>query len=182
MAAHALHHVQHIHVSQVRLLLLGSQRALGALKALLLVLLALGGFFRVLSDGAVLGVAEEDALLLWWLELHLSLFILFNQDGVDRLVNSLSCSFLKVLFFVTFIKVKNVFKEQIVNFFAFLLASFLNANVVACILNIGQKPLVLVLVPFSASFDTEVLSGWNELVNDEVLHSDVSCQFSDSVH
>ena len=91
LGAHRLHHAHQIARHHISLLLLGSERSLGALQSLFLVLLHASCIFRVFSDGALVGVPEEDALLLrrhvGCLIEHLTFF--FDKNGRNGVVDSL---------------------------------------------------------------------------------------------
>jgi len=58
----------------------------------------------------------------------------------------------------------------------------LQFDVVACELNVGDSPVVQLVRPLSTSLDLHVLLSRDELVDDQVLQSDLAGQFSDTVH
>ena len=182
LRAHAVDHGQHVNSCHVNLLLFCCKWSLCWLESLLLVLLFLGSFFWIFSYSSIIGVSEENTLFLWRLISNLSLFIFFDKDGVNSFINSLGGSFFEVLFIARFIKIQNIFKEFAINGFAFLFLCFLNGNVVPSVLDIWNGPVIGILIPFSSMLYTHVFIWWNKLINQQMLHSDFSCQFPDSIH
>jgi hypothetical protein len=81
-------------------------------------------------------------------------------------VHSLGSSFLKVFFLAIAFEIQYVFEKRIENSFTFFLLSFLDLDVIACVLNIWKYPIVNVLRPLGPFLDAHVFIGGDELIND----------------
>jgi hypothetical protein len=57
-----------------------------------------------------------------------------------------------------------------------------HVHVVARVLKVGDHPLVDLIRPLSTTLKLHVLQRWNELIDDQVLQTDLSRQLSDPVH
>lgn len=182
LGAHALHHFLDVYGGDIDLLLFGSKWALRRLQSELLVFLFLGRLFGILSDSSFVGISEENGLLLRRLVIHLGGVIFLDQDAVNSLSNPFGGSLLKV-FLITFpVEIHDVLKEVTVNCFALLFLGFLDFDVVAGVLDVGDDPVVDIVGPFCALLNSHVLAWWDELIDDEMFHSYLSREFPDSVH
>lgn len=175
LRAHAVDHVKYINSGHVNLLLFGCEWSLGWLKSLFLVFLFFGRFFWIFSYSSIVSVSEENTLLLWRLISNLSILIFFDQNRINSFINSLSCSFFKVLLVTRFIKIQDIFKKIAINGFSFLFLCFLNGNIVSSVLNIRNGPVIDILIPFSSMLYTHVLIWRNKLIYQKMFHSDFSC-------
>ena len=128
LRSHAIDHVHHVHRRDVNLLLFGRKWSLRRLQSFLLVLLFLGSLFWVLSDGTLIGIAEEHGLFFRSLVIKLRLFVLFDEDTVNRLMDSLRGRLLEVFLFTLALQVQYVLKQGVIDGLAFLLLRLLDLN------------------------------------------------------
>lgn len=185
LTAHALDHVDDVHAGDIGLLLLRRQRPLGRLLPLLLVLLLFGGLLRIFSDGAFVSVPEKHALFLRRLVGHLDLLILVDEDRVDGLVDTLGGGLFEVLLLRITLQVEDVLEVRVVVAelqLTLALLGLLLLDIVAGEFGVEDAPVVGLIAPHSAAFDPLVLVSRNELVDDQVLHTDLACQFTDTLH
>lgn len=182
LGAHTLNHIDHVDRGHVNLLLLGGQGSLRRLESLLLALLLLGSLLWVLSHSTVVSVSEEDGLLVGWLVCHLGLRVLFDEDAVDGLVDSLGGSLLEVLLLAVSLEVEDILEHGVGTTLALSLLGLLDFDIVASVLNIWNDPIVDFISPLSSPLDTHVLVRRDELVDDQVLHSDFPSKLPDTIH
>ena len=64
----------------------------------------------------------------------------------------------------------------------YLLCKALYLHIVASVFDVGNEPVVLLGAPLGTRLNLHVLDGGDELVDDEVLKTDLSCELSDPVH
>ena len=176
LRAHTIDHVHHIYRCDVNLLFLCSQRPLSRLQTLFLVLLLFSSLLWIFTDSTFICVTEEYGLLLGVLSLivHLGFFVFFDKNTVDGLVNSLGRSLLEVFFLAITFQVKNIFKKWVIDSFSLLLFSFLNSNIVACVFNVWNHPVIDIFWPLSSLFNSHIFVSWNELVDNQMLLSNIS--------
>lgn len=184
LSAHDRHHVDKIARHHISLLLLCSERTLSTLQTLLLVLLKALGFFRVFAHRTLISVTEEYALLLrrhiGCLFHHFTLFL--NQNTRDGLVDPLGRLSL-IIFVLRVLKAEQLFAlahHEIAVCLLELVLLLLDS--VASVLDVGNQPIVFVRRPLSACLNLHVLDGRDELIDDQVLESDLTGQFTDAVH
>ena len=187
LCTHGCDHANQVTCYHISLLLLSGKWTLGTLQALLLVLLHASGVFGILTHGTLIGVAEEDALLLgryiWSLLKHLAFF--FDQDRGDSFINTLG-SLCLIIFILRILEAKEILSHAQAHLGAaadlFLHMFLLLLEDVASEFNVGDEPVVSVGLPFGACLNLHVLDSWNELVDDEMFEADLSCELSDTIH
>ena len=182
LGAHRINHIHHINRGNVHLLLFSCKWSFCWLQSLLLILLLLSSLLRILSHSSLVSISEEHRLLIWRLIIQLSFFVFFDEDTINSLSNSLGSCFLEVFFFAVTFEIQDVFKKRVEDGFAFFLFGLLNSNIITSIFDIWKDPIVDVVRPFSSFFDAHVLAGWNELVNNQMLLPNISCQLPNSFH
>lgn len=187
LSTHRLHHLLNVAGHHICFLFLGGERALRRLHALLALLLFLCCVLGVLTHCTIIRVPEVNTHLLGGhvgrgLDSHL--FLLLEQDGLNGVLNALGRSSLVVFILAVLVQAHDLLLEELERAgpVALLHLSLLLFDVVASELQIRDNPVVQVITPFRSALNSHVFLGWHELINNQVLESDLSGELTNTVH